>query len=101
MIPNKGLSLELETLRIVKIFHFLLNNSAKVLTWRMAKQRIPETHRELSCWDDDVAGVTSSFWLPVFIGDVDASFRTSATVPACTIKELIRAFNKRKCKSLS
>lgn len=47
----------------------------------MLKQRIPEAYREELCWNGDVVVVTSSFWFPVAIGDVDASFLTPVVVP--------------------
>lgn len=39
------------------------------------------SYREVLCWNEDVAVLTSSFWLPVVIGDVDASFLTSVIAP--------------------
>lgn len=47
----------------------------------MLNRRIPKTYREVLCWNEDVAVLTSSFWLPVVIGDVDASFLTSVIAP--------------------
>lgn len=47
----------------------------------MVNHRISKAHREVSCWNDKVAVLASSFWLPVVIGDVDASFLTPVIVP--------------------
>lgn len=47
----------------------------------LTKSRREVSYRELLGWNDDEDVVTSSFWLPVGIGDVDASFLTPAIVP--------------------
>lgn len=39
------------------------------------------SYREVSCWNDDVVVLASLFWLPVVIGDVEASFLTPVIVP--------------------
>lgn len=65
----------------------------------MLNERIPKAYREVSGWNDTVVVLTSSFWVSVVIGDVDASFLTPVIVPVRTIKEIVWALNKRKWKS--